>query len=64
MPSHELADLMRSADAVAMPSSSETFGLVALEAQACGTPVLATDVDGLRYAVEADRTGWLVPGRT
>ncbi len=64
MPSHELAELMRSADAVAMPSSSETFGLVALEAQACGTPVLATDVDGLRYAVEADRTGWLVPGRT
>lgn len=64
MPSHELADLMRSADAVAMPSSSETFGLVALEAQACGTPVLATDVDGLSYAVEAGRTGWLVPGRT
>lgn len=64
MPSSELAALMRSADAVAMPSSSETFGLVALEAQACGTPVLATDVDGLRYAVEDQRTGWLVPGRT
>lgn len=64
MPSHDLAELMRSVDAVAMPSSSETFGLVALEAQACGTPVLATDVDGLRYAVEAGRTGWLVPGRT
>ena len=64
MPSHDLADLMRSVDAVAMPSSSETFGLVALEAQACGTPVLATDVDGLRYAVEDNHTGWLVPGRT
>lgn len=64
MPSSELAELMRSVDAVAMPSSSETFGLVALEAQACGTPVLATDVDGLRYAVQDHRTGWLVPGRT
>ncbi|WP_320414960.1 glycosyltransferase [Kocuria sp. cx-116] len=64
MPAAELAELMRSADAVAMPSSSETFGLVALEAQACGTPVLATNVDGLRYAVQDHRTGWLVPGRT
>ena len=64
MPARELAELMRSVDAVAVPSSSETFGLVALEAQACGTPVLATDVDGLRFAVEANRTGWLVPGRS
>lgn len=64
MPTGELANLMRGVDAVAMPSSSETFGLVALEAQACGTPVLATDVDGLRYAVLNGETGWLVPGRT
>ena len=64
MPARELAELMRSVDAVAMPSSSETFGLVALETQACGTPVLATDVDGLRFAVQANRTGWLVPGRS
>lgn len=64
MPSPELADLMRRADAVAMPSSSETFGLVALEAQACGTAVLATDVDGLRLAVTDGETGRLVPGRT
>lgn len=64
MPSSELAGLMRRADAVAMPSSSETFGLVALEAQACGTPVLATDVDGLRFAVTDGETGRLVLGRT
>ena len=64
MPSSELAGLMRRADAVAVPSSSETFGLVALEAQACGTPVLATDVDGLRFAVAPGETGWLVPGRS
>lgn len=64
MPSSELAGLMRRADAVAMPSSSETFGLVALEAQACGTPVLATDVDGLRFAVTDGVTGRLVAGRT
>ena len=41
----------RAADVVAMPSASETYGLVALEAQACGTPVLAHRVGGLVYAV-------------
>ena len=63
LPRPELARLMGSVDAVAVPSSSETFGLVAVEAQACGTPVLATDVDGLRYAVRDGETGRLVPGR-
>lgn len=56
----ELADRMRSADLWAVPSSSETFGLVAAEAQACGTPVLATDIGGLPHAVGG---GWLVPDR-
>lgn len=60
----ELAQRFRDSDVVAVPSSSETFGLVALEAQACGTPVVATDVDGLRHAVEDGVTGWLVPDRT
>ncbi|MFI7495266.1 glycosyltransferase [Kocuria sp. M4R2S49] len=63
LPTPQLAARMRRADVVAVPSSSETFGLVALEAQACGTPVLATDVDGLRTAVLDGLTGRLVPDR-
>ena len=49
-------------DVVGVPSYSESFGLVALEAQACGRPVVATDVGGLRHAVRAEQTGVLVPG--
>lgn len=56
----ELAGWYRSADAVAMPSYAESFGLVALEAQACGTPVIAADVGGLSHAVSDGRTGILV----
>ncbi len=57
-----LAQWYRAADLVAVPSYSESFGLVALEAQACGTPVVATDVSGLRDAVDDGRSGVLVPG--
>ncbi|WP_152978072.1 glycosyltransferase [Curtobacterium sp. S6] len=60
----ELAEAFRAADAVACPSSSETFGLVALEAQACGVPVLASDVSGLRAALDDGAAGLLVPQRT
>lgn len=56
----ELASAFRAADAVLMPSHSESFGLVALEAQACGTPVLAHRVGGLVHAVEDGVTGRLV----
>ncbi len=49
------------ADLLVVPSHSESFGLVALEAQACGTPVLAADVGGLRVAVADGRSGVLVP---
>ena len=52
------------ADIVASPSSSESFGLVALEAQASGAAVLATDADGLRFAIENHKTGLLVAPRT
>ncbi len=60
----DLASQFRQADIVACPSSSETFGLVALEAQACGTAVLASDVDGLRSAVQDSYSGLLVQPRT
>jgi D-inositol-3-phosphate glycosyltransferase len=55
-----LVDRYRDADVLLVPSRSETFGLVALEAQACGIPVVAADVPGLEAVVGAG--GTLVPG--
>ena len=49
-------------DVVVIPSRYESFGIVALEAAACGRPVIATSVGGLPYAVSPDRTALLVPG--
>ena len=60
--SDRLRDWYVAADAVAVPSHNESFGLVALEAQACGTPVVATDVGGLRTTVRDGVSGLLVPG--
>jgi D-inositol-3-phosphate glycosyltransferase len=57
-----LADYYRAADLVAVPSYSESFGLVAVEAQACGTPVIAAAVGGLRTAVSHNVSGILVEG--
>ena len=62
-PHHSLAYWYRVADVVVMPSRSESFGLVALEAAACGVPVVAADVGGLRTLVDHGRTGYLVEGR-
>ncbi|WP_026532034.1 D-inositol-3-phosphate glycosyltransferase [Arthrobacter sp. H41] len=58
----QLAHWFRAADVVVMPSYSESFGLVALEAQACGTPVIAANVGGLPQAISDGRTGVLVDG--
>lgn len=61
-PRAELVHWYRAADLVVVPSYSESFGLVALEAQACGTPVVATAVGGLRTAVADGISGVLVDG--
>lgn len=59
-PPARLAQVYRAADLVAVPSHSESFGLVAIEAQACGTPVLAAEVGGLPVAVADRVSGVLV----
>jgi D-inositol-3-phosphate glycosyltransferase len=61
---HErLADYYRAADVCIVPSRAESFGLVALEAAACGTPVVAASVGGLRSLVDDGATGFLVDDR-
>ena len=62
-PHHILSSYYRAADVVVVPSRSESFGLVALEAAACGIPVVATAVGGLLNIVHDGVTGHLVDGR-
>jgi len=62
-PHHLLSSYYRAADVCLVPSRSESFGLVALEAAACGTPVVAAAVGGLRTIVDHGCTGFLVEGR-
>ncbi|MDQ3469250.1 MAG: glycosyltransferase [Actinomycetota bacterium] len=62
-PHHILSSYYRAADVVIVPSRSESFGLVALEAAACGVPVVASAVGGLLNVVHDGVTGHLVDGR-
>ena len=62
-PHHLLSTFYRAADVVLVPSRSESFGLVALEAAACGTPVVATAVGGLMSLIADGVSGYLVPQR-
>lgn len=63
-PGQSLVNVYRAADVVAVPSYNESFGLVALEAQACGTPVVAAEVGGLPVAVVHGVSGLLVPSHS
>jgi D-inositol-3-phosphate glycosyltransferase len=62
VPQPALADWYRAADLTVVPSYSESFGLVAIESQACGTPVVAAAAGGLRTAVRDGVSGVLVDG--
>ncbi len=62
-PHAALVDWYRAANVCVVPSRTESFGLVALEAAACGTPVVAAQVGGLRSLVDDGETGFLVSGR-
>lgn len=62
MPAAALAEAYRAADVTVVPSYNESFGLVALESQACGTPVVAAAVGGLPTAVAGGVSGLLVDG--
>jgi L-malate glycosyltransferase len=56
-----VAELLSCADLLLLPSQSESFGLVALEAMACGVPVVASDVGGIREVVDHGVSGYLAP---
>ena len=57
----DVADLLRGVDLFLLPSETESFGLAALEAMACGVPVIASDVGGLPEVVVQGESGFLAP---
>jgi len=57
----QVAPLLNAADLFLLPSSTESFGLVALEAMASGVPVIASDIGGIPEVVEHGLTGYLAP---
>lgn len=59
----DVASIMQSLDLLVVSSTVEPFGLVAVEAMACGTPVIATNTGGLAEIIEHAQTGWLIPAR-
>ena len=61
-PHREIATYYRAADVLLVPSRSESFGLVAAEAQACGLPVVAAGIGGLAYTIDDGTSGFLVAG--
>ena len=63
VPHERLPTYYAAADVTVMPSSYESFGLVAVESLACGTPVVATRVGGLTAIIKDGETGLLVPWR-
>lgn len=63
IPQEDLPRFYSAADLVVIPSHYESFGLVAVEALACGTPVIATKVGGLQYIVQDGKNGFLIPWR-
>jgi len=60
---NDVATIMQGLDLLVVNSSAEPFGLVLVEGMACGTPVLATAVDGIPEIINHDENGWLVPPR-
>jgi glycosyltransferase involved in cell wall biosynthesis len=59
----DISTIMQGLDLLVVNSAAEPFGLVILEAMACGTPVLATAVDGIPEIIRHQENGWLVPAR-
>ena len=61
VPHHDLPVYYRAADVVTVPSRYESFGLTAVEAMGCGTPVVASRAGGLRFTIDEEESGLLVP---
>jgi glycosyltransferase involved in cell wall biosynthesis len=62
LPHEQLPELYSAADLFVFPSATDTYGLVVLEAQACGLPAIVSDVGGPQEIIVAGETGWTAPG--